>query len=142
LSPQEFQEKLKAMTPEERSSALQAYREQAAREARQRPRVQQPGTNAPPLTPQEIEARQKQIMARLEARVADLEKKKAAGTLAPQEETQLEKLKSMLERGPAAFSANGRRQELRPPDPAPKTAKPQTNPPPPGPQAPRGPEPP
>jgi hypothetical protein len=80
-------------------------------------------------------------MARLEARVADLEKKKAAGTLTPQEEAQLEKLKSMLKQGPAAFSGNGRRQVMRPPDPASKTAKPQTSPPPPGPQAPREPEP-
>jgi hypothetical protein len=131
LSPQEFQEKLKGMTAEERQAAIRTYREQQAREARQRPRVQPPAGEVPPLTPQETETRRKELRARLEARVGALEKKKAAGTLTPQEASQLEKLQAMLKQGPELFPGDARRRELRPPEAPPRIATPpRTNSPP------------
>jgi hypothetical protein len=141
LSQQEFVEKLKELSPEERQAAIRAYREQMVREAQERPRVRQRGADLPQPTPEETEARQKQMRARLEARVADLQKKKAEGTLTPLEETQLEKMEAMLKQGPGAFSGDARRRELRPPTPRPKAAASQTHSPPPSPAVPPEPKP-
>ena len=130
LSHQEFQERLKSIAPEERPATIRAYRERQVRDAQQRPRLQQRPEVAQELTPAEAEARRKQMRARLEVRVTDLEKKQADGTLTPQEETQLDKLQAILKQGPEAFSGNARRRELRPPDPGARPARLRTNSPP------------
>jgi len=100
------------------------------RDAQPRQRLQQRPEGAKELAPAEAEARRKQMHARLEARVAELQKKKTEGTLMPQEETQLDKLQAVRKQGSEVFSGNARRRELRPPDPRTKPGRSPTNSPP------------
>lgn len=99
-SRDELREKLKKMTPEERQAALKEWREkhpEAAAKIRDERKARQASQD---LTPEQREARMKERRAAAEARVADLNKKKAAGTITPQETQQLERMEKALKDGP------------------------------------------
>src|SRR6266446_5117638 len=81
----ELREKLKNLPPEERAAKIKEFREKrvAARQA---------------LTPQEREAKRKEIRERMDKQLGELRKKKADGTLTPQEEKRLGRLEEVSKR--------------------------------------------
>jgi hypothetical protein len=99
-SREELREKLKKMTPEERQAALKEWREkhpEAAARIRDARKARQASQD---LTPEQREARVKERRATAEAKVAELNKKKAAGTITSQETQQLDRMERILKGGP------------------------------------------
>ena len=74
-------EELQKMTPEERQARMKEWRDKQ-----------------PKLTPEQREAQRKVWRERMEKKLEDLKKKKADGTLTPQEEKQLERMQELLKR--------------------------------------------
>ncbi|MEW6160690.1 MAG: hypothetical protein AB1813_24940 [Verrucomicrobiota bacterium] len=75
----EIRNEFKNLTPAERRAKIQEIRDRR-RQAQERLRKQ---------TPEQLEARKKEREQRLESRLAELRKKKADGTLTPQEKSPL-----------------------------------------------------
>lgn len=96
----ELREKMKNMTPEERSAAMKEWREKHPEAAAKVKEAQERRANSKDLTPEEREAKLKERRATAEARVADLQKKKTAGTITEQESKQLVRLEQMLKARP------------------------------------------
>src|SRR6266702_4027992 len=86
----ELREKLKNLTPEERAAARQA------------------------LAPQEREAKRKEIRERMDKQLGELRKKKADGTLTPQEEKRLGRLEEVSKRFDQGGGPSGATRRLPP----------------------------
>ena len=76
-----IREELK-LTPEERQARLKERREKQQK-----------------MTPEQREAQRKVWRERMDKKVEDLKKKKADGTITPQEEKQVERVQDMIRRG-------------------------------------------
>ena len=107
-------QELRDLPPEERRVRQRELMEKASPEQREklRERLQNlrpgglaSGTNAQVATPEQREARRKAKRDMAGKRLADLEKKKAEGTLTPEEETQLGRLKTMRARQQSGSAA-------------------------------------
>ena len=111
---EKLRQELQNLPPEERRKKLQELRQQ---------RQQQ--------TPEQREAQRKQMRARMDKRLADLEKKKADGTLTEDETKQLERLEQMKKRQDQG-GPQGAQPRRRPPGdkpaPADKPAAPDQKP--------------
>ena len=77
-----IREELPKLTPEERQAKLKERREKQQK-----------------MTTEQREAQRKVWRERMDKKVEDLKKKKADGTITPQEEKQLERVQEMIRRG-------------------------------------------
>jgi hypothetical protein len=97
--PDELREKLKSMTPEERRAAIKEWREKHPDAAARQSKILKRREGVKEPTPEEREAKRKEAREYTEKRVAELQKKKADGTITEQESRQLERLELFLKKG-------------------------------------------
>ena len=104
----ELREQLKNLTPEERAAKIKEFREQRRdelqklspeeRAAKIKEEREKRAAVRQALTPQEREAKRKEIRDRMDKQLGELRKKKADGTLTPQEEKHLGRLEEVSKR--------------------------------------------
>ena len=95
-SRQQFREKLKGMTPEERRAATKKWREEHSRAGALREKLRKRREQTKNLTPEQREARRKEMRAQMEKRLDRLKKKQAGGTLSDREKQRLKRLERVM----------------------------------------------
>lgn len=91
-----MREEMKDMTPEQREAKMKEMRERGGKGGGERMgKLREEMKN---MTPEQREAKMKELRSQMEAKKTELEKKKADGTITPQEEQMLERINQFASR--------------------------------------------